>query len=272
MISTVIKLMLSGTLVVGFFIIFAGQASNVSKPLSSCLAEPEPDNDWESHRGPIESIRIEDAELALSDEPLLRQVTKFNDSEQKVEKILYRDDGVALPKSTYTYDSIGRIVKAHHYQVNGTILLEDTYAYDRDGWLKDQTQRNLEDDKILNHKVYSHDAKLNLTQVSEFDWDNKLRSRIGFIRDGQCRITEAFGYDPSGSIKAKIRFMYDDRNNVIASISNSSDGILEEQRKYEYRFDNRGNWIAQISSKLVKEGGREFYRTERATYRRFTYH
>ena len=272
MISTIIKLMLSGTLVVGFFIIFAGQAPKVSKPTSSCLAEPMSDDDWESHRGPVESIRISDTELGLSDKPLLRQVTKFNRIEQKVQKVLYRDDGVALPKSTFSYDSTGRIVKAHHYQVNGTISLEDTYAYDPDGWLKDETQRSLEDDKVLNRKVYSHDAKLNLTEVSEFDWDNKLRSRIGFIRDGQCRITEAFGYDPSGSIKAKIRFTYDDRNNVIESVSNSSDGIVEEKRKYEYRFDNRGNWIAQISSKLVKEGGKEFYRAEHATYRKFTYH
>src|SRR5258705_11788002 len=83
--------------------------SHCRQPISSCMAEPEPDNDWnwDSHIGSVESIRIEDAELGLSNKPLLRQITKFNRSGQKIEEALYRDDGVALPKTTDSYDSQG---------------------------------------------------------------------------------------------------------------------------------------------------------------------
>ena len=246
--------------------------SNCRQQISSCMAEPEPDNDWDSHIGSVESIRIEEGEVGLSDKPLLRKIMRFNRGGQKIEEVLYRDDGVALPKSTYSYDSTGHIIKAHHYQVNGSILLENTYTYDSDGWLKDDTQRRLDDDKLLSRKIYLQDAKLNLTQVSEFDWGDRLRSRIGFIRDGQCRIIEAYGYTPNGSIKAKIKFSYDDRNNVIESTSNSSDGSSEEKHKHEYEFDGRGNWIKRVSSKLVTEGGRKSYRAERATYRKLTYY
>jgi hypothetical protein len=235
------------------------------------MAEPEPDNDWDSHIGSVDSIRIEDAE-GLSDKPLLRQIIRFNRSGQKIEEVLYRDDGVALPKSTYSYDSTSHIIKAHYYQVNGSILLENTYTYDSDGWLKDDTLRRLDDEKVLSRKIYLQDAKLNLTQVSEFDWDDRLRSRIGFIRDRQCRIIEAYGFTSNGSIKAKVKFSYDDRNNVIESTSNSSDASPEEKRKNEYEFDVRGNWIKQVSSKLITEGSRKSYRVERATYRKFSYY
>jgi hypothetical protein len=52
------------------------------------------------HLGPVESVRIEDAEMFDADQPLLRQISQFNQQGQKIETVLYRDDGVALPKSS----------------------------------------------------------------------------------------------------------------------------------------------------------------------------
>lgn len=250
----------------------AGFAANCSHPVSQCQANPEPDLDWDDHLGPVESIRIEDAEMFYADKPLLRQISKFNRERQKIETVLYRDDGVALPKSTYSYDSTGRLTKAHHYQVNGAILLENTYTYNSDGTLKDDVQRNLEDNKILSRKLYSHDLKRNLTEVSEFDWDAKLRGRFGFVRDGQCRVVELYAYNLDGSVRAKGIPLYDDKSNVIESTVYSNTGTILEKRHNDYEFDQRGNWIKQVTSKWVVENGKGSYKPEHVTIRKITYY
>lgn len=253
-----------------FFV--AVSAANCSHPVSQCQARAEPDSDWYDHHGPVESIRIEDAEMFYADKPLLRQISKFNRQGQKIETVLYRDDGVALPKSTYSYDSTGRLIKAHHYQVNGSILLENTYTYNSDGTLKDDVQRNLEGNKILSRKLYSHDLKRNLTEVSEFDWDSKLRGRFGFVRDGQCRVIELYAYNPDGSVRAKAAPLYDDKNNVIESIVYSNTGAVLEKRHNDYEFDQSGNWIKQVTSKWVVENGKGSYKPDHVTIRKITYY
>src|SRR6266566_1934592 len=100
-----------GAIALVALITVAGSTANCRHPVSQCQANPEPDPDWDDHLGPVESIRIEDAEMFYADKPLLRQITKFNRQGQKIEMVLYRDDGVALPKSTYSYDATGRLTK-----------------------------------------------------------------------------------------------------------------------------------------------------------------
>lgn len=241
--------------------------------VSPCQANPEPDLDWNDHVGPVDSIRIEDAEMFYADKPLLRQITKFNRKGQKVETVLYRDDGVALPKSTYSYDAAGRLLKAHHYQVNSTIWLENTYTYNADGTLKDDIQRNLgESNKVITRKSYSHDVKRNLTEISEFDWDGKLREHFGFVRDEQCRIIEAYGYNKDGSVRTKAVPVYDEKNNVIESTVYSDTGAILERQRFDYEFDQRGNWIKQATSKWVVENGNGLFKPQHVTLRKFTYY
>ncbi len=239
---------------------------------NSCQAMPINGSDWDDHVGPVESIRVEDVELGLGGEPSLRKVIKFNSRGQKIEAVGYRDDGVALPKSTYSYDSMGRISKAHHYNVYGSIYLENTYTYRLDGSLKDDVQRNLEDNNILSRTVYSFDQKSGLTEVSHFDWNDKLRSRIGFVRDGQCRVTEAHGYIAYSSLKGKVILFFDGNGNVNGSVAYSSDGSIKERMKADYEFDDRGNWFKQVRSIWVVEGGKGSFEPDHATYRKFTYH
>lgn len=260
-----------GAVVLVALVVVAGSTANCRHPVSSCQANPEPGLDWDDHLGPVESIRIEDAEMFYADKPLLRQIAKFNRQGQKIETVLYRDDGIALPRSTYSYDVTGRLTKAHHYQVNGSIWLENTYTYNSDGTLKDDIQRDLEENKVITRKSYSHDPKRNLTEISEFDSDGKLRDRFGFVRDAQCRIIEAYGYNPDGSVRMKAIPIYDDKNNVIDSTVYYNTGAISERGHFDYEFDQRGNWIKQVSSKWVTENGKGFYKPEHVTFRRFTY-
>jgi hypothetical protein len=250
----------------------AVSTANRRNAVSQCQANPEPDLDWDDHLGNVESIRIEDAEMFYADKPLLRQISKFNRQGQKIETVLYRDDGVALPKSTYSYDSTGRLIQAHHYQVNGSIWFENTYTYNSDGTLKDDIQRDLQENKIITRNSYSHDLKRNFTDVSEFDSVAKLRERYGFVRDGKCRVIELYGYNADGSVRAKAIPVYDDNNNVSDSIVYSNAGAILEKRHNDYELDQRGNWIKQVSSKWVAGKVTGSYKPEHVTIRKIVYY
>jgi hypothetical protein len=138
--------------------------------------------------------------------------------------------------------------------------------------LQDDIQRNLDDNKVLSRKLYSHDLKRNLTEVSEFDWDAKLRGRFAFVRDGQCRVVEIYGYNPDGSVRVKATPIYDEKNNVIDSTVYSNVGTIIERSHNDYEFDQRGNWIKQISSKWIVEDGKGSYKPEQITVRKITYY
>ncbi len=90
----------------------AGAMVNCRHPLSSCLPNPEPDLDWNDHLGPVESIRVEDAEMFYADKPLLRQTSKFNRQGQRIETVLYRDDGILeRRRNDYEFDERGNWIK-----------------------------------------------------------------------------------------------------------------------------------------------------------------
>jgi hypothetical protein len=237
-----------------------------------CEGEPEPTNDWDDRLGPVQSIRIEDAELGLSDKPFVRQTSTFNREGHKIEQVQYRDDGVALPKTTYSYDQSGRLSQEHIYQINGTVYLEETYTYSSNGQLTEQVQRSLDDNHVLRRRVYSHDPKRRYTEVSEFDWGEKLRGRIGFIRDSKCRLVEAFDYRPDNAIGRRMVMSYDEKGNLAESVLYSSDGGVAGKEKNEYVFDTRGNWTRQTKSKWVTENGKSFYKPTDITYRTITYY
>jgi hypothetical protein len=73
------------------------------------------------------------------------QTSQFDRDGKKVEKFNYRTDGVALPKTTYSYDKNGVLLKESHYSaVSGQPYLETIYVYDSQGRLKEEIGKNIE--------------------------------------------------------------------------------------------------------------------------------
>jgi hypothetical protein len=93
-----------------------------------------PDDDLDEFVGKVKSINVEIEEHEFTTHFMdfgnrykrkLFQTSQFDRDGRRVEKFHYRTDGVPLPKTTYSYDSNGVLLKEHHYSaVSGEPYLE----------------------------------------------------------------------------------------------------------------------------------------------------
>ena len=203
----------------------------------------------------------------------LFQTSKFDRDGKRVEKFHYRIDGVALPKTTYSYDSNGVLLKENYYSaVSGEPYLETIYTYDSQGKLKQEISRNIEDNKVFSRKLYSHDLKRNYTEVVEYNSDSVVRGKLGFSWNNQGKVSEVIGFSPKGEILGKGTISYDEKGNIAEMVCSPSDGSPERREKYTYDFDGQGNWVKKTLYHWVTEEGKSKYKLMNITYRTMVYY
>lgn len=242
----------------------------------------EPDDDLDEFVGKVKTIHVETEEhefathfmdLGNRYKRTPFQTSQFDREGKKIEKFNYRTDGVPLPKTTYTYDKNGVLLKENHYSaVSGRPYFENVYVYDSQGKLKEVIHQNIEDNKVLSRKLYSHDVKRNYTEVTEYDWDNVLRRKEGFIWNNQGKVSEIIAFFPNGEIAGKGAVTYDEKGNIVGMVISPSDGSLVGKEKVTYEFDGQGNWIKKTHYRWVTEEGKSFYKLMNITHRALTYY
>jgi len=266
---------------------FIGGIVVVKPPLLSLSSSvqktfKEPENDLDEFVGSVKTINVEIEEhefitdfidLASRYKRKLFQISQFDREGKKVEKVNYRTDGVPLPRTTYTYDKNGVLLKENHYNaVSGQPYLETIYIYDLQGRLKEVIGKNIEENKILSRKLYTHNEKKNYTEITNYDWDNVLRGKIGFIWNNEGKVSEIIGFSPKGEILGKGRITYDEKGNIVEMVFSPSDGSPMKREKYTYEFDGHGNWVKKNLYYWVTEEGKSFYKLMNITYRIITYY
>jgi hypothetical protein len=239
----------------------------------------EPEDDLNEFVGTVKSIHVEIEEHEFTSHFMdfanrykrqPHQTSQFDRDGKKIEKFNYRTDRVPLPKTTYSYDKNGTLLKENHFSaVSGKPYLETVYVYDSQGRIKEEIGKNIEDNKLLSRKLYSHDEKRNYTEVADYNWDNVLRGKIGLVWNNQGKVSEVFGIWPKGG---KGTFTYDEKGNVAEITFFPADGSAVKKEKYTYEFDERGNWIKKTLYHWVSEEGKSFYKLMIITYRTISYY
>jgi hypothetical protein len=242
----------------------------------------EPEDDLDEFVGKVKSIQVDIEEHEFTSHFMdfgnrykrhRFQTSQFARDGKKVEKFNYRIDGVALPKTTYSYDENGVLLKESHYSaVSGKPYLETIYVYDSQGRLKEEIGKNIEENKILSRKLYSHDEKRNYTEVADYDWNNVLRGKSGFIWNSQGRVSEILGYSPQGDILGRGLVTYDQKGNVAEMKFSPANGSAEKKEKYTYEFDKRGNWIKKTLYHWLTQEGTSSYKLMNITHRTLIYY
>jgi hypothetical protein len=242
----------------------------------------EPDDDLDEFVGKVKSITVETEEHELTTHFMdfgnrykrkLFQTTQFDRTGKTVEKFHYRRDGVALPKTTYSYDSNGVLLKESHYSaLSGKPYFEIVYVYDSQGKLKEKIDRNIEDNKVFSRKLYSHDLRRNHTEVVEYDSDNIVRGKIGFIWNNQGKATEIISFSPKGEILGKGTITYSEKGYIAEMVYSLSDGSPEKREKYTYDFDGQRNWVKKTLYQWVTEEGKSTYKLMNITHRTIVYY
>lgn len=199
--------------------------------------------------------------------------TQFDQDGKKIEEVHYRSDGVPLPKTTYSYDENGVLLKENHYSaLSGEPYLETTYVYDSSGRIKEESSRDIEEKKILSRTLYAHDEKSNFTEVADYDSGDVLRERYRFVWNNQGKVSEIVGFAPDGATLGKQIVKYDEGGNVVETILTTAGELAVKKKKYSYEFDDHGNWTRKTLYHWVREKGKSFYKLMNITYRTITYY
>lgn len=201
------------------------------------------------------------------------QTSQFDRQGRRIEKFNYRTDGVPLPKTTFTYDADGVLLREnHHSAVSGKPYLETIYVYDSKGRVSEEIGKNIEDGKVFSRKLYSHNEAENYTDIQDYDSDDVLRGKIRFGWDEQGRVREVATYSPSGDVRGKGTVTYDERGNLSGIILTATDDSGAKREKYTYELDGQGNWTKKTLYHWVTEKGKSSFKLMNITHRTITYY
>ncbi|HYP29594.1 MAG TPA: hypothetical protein VE262_22975 [Blastocatellia bacterium] len=276
------------TLLILVFGVFAGGLVALVNPPFLSQPSPaqgrfkEPGDDLDEFVGNVKSIDVEIEKHRFTTHVLdfgslykrkLFQTSHFDRDGKKIEGFDYRMDGVPLPKTTYSYDKNGVLLKENHYSaVSGRPYYETVYIYDSQGRLKEEVGKSIEDGRVLSRRLYSHDEKGNYTEVVEYDSDNALRGKIGFIWNDRSKVDEVIGFSPEGEVMGKQTITYDEKGNIAGIVFYPSDGSSVEMEKRTYEVDEQGNWVKKTLYYWVTKDGESFYELMNITYRTIAYY
>jgi len=240
----------------------------------------EPDDELDQFIGKVKSITVETETHEFTTHfmdfgnrykrvPL--RTTQFDRAGKKVESVHYRIDGVALPKTTYSYDSNGVLLKGTFYSaLSGEPYVETVYGYDSQGALTEVIERNIKDNKVFSRKLYSQD--LNYLDLVEYDSDNVVRGKVRFSLNNQDKVREVVSFSPQGKILGKEIISYDENGNRAGMVLLPSDGSPKTREKYTYNLDGRGNWVKKTLYHWTTRKGKSLYELISITYRTIVYY
>lgn len=234
---------------------------------------------YEKARGPIDTVNVE-RETLISEghtlftnrgKPFLFATYRYDRTGRLVEKNFYRTDGVALPKTTFDYDRDGKFLRENHFSaVSKKPYLETNYVY-QDGLLKESVGRNIEDGKSLSKKVFTYDAARRYFEFLETYSYNSPALRVGFKQDEKCRFAEVFGFGRDGKVAGRNVIEFNDSDDAVAVTSYSGDGAVIGKRRYEYKFDEHGNWVEQSDLSWREKDGKFEWVVVEIAYRKIKY-
>src|SRR2546425_11912649 len=86
--------------------------------------------------------------------------------------------------------------------------------------------------------------------------------------DPKGRKIDSVAYSVEGTtLPGKEQYQYDDKGNIIEMVLRADDGSILSKEKYDYEFDEFGNWKKMTSSVGVYESGKLSYEPVELTYR-----
>lgn len=130
--------------------------------------------------------------------------------------------------------------------------------------------------------VYTYDNRSRRAEHVNYRAYGTTQSRSIVIFDDRGRVAETKSYNADGALSGWNRIKYEERGNQVESAHFKEDGTLVgvQQRGcsylhklvFTYEFDSAGNWIKQVISKPVLQGGRFSLAPYAFKYRTITYY
>ncbi len=251
-----------------FFVVVGYAQQNTSDcQKMDFLNDEEIDIHASSFVGEIKEIKILEKNLE-SDEPqeIIRTI-KFDDKGRIKETFLTNARIKMYGRTVYSYDAQNRIIKKTSYNPDGSAVTENVFGYNVNGGLELKAVQNAVTKKVIMKTEYKYESPELYSQY----YDGKFARRIKLTKDEKCRIVESNLYKEDKSVENKLTTSYDDKNNVVESIVFAPNGRTIEKRKYEYEYDNNGNWIKKNIYEWTFRDGDKPYTLIQTMQRTITY-
>jgi len=167
----------------------------------------------------------------------------------------------------YTYNQNGKITKEKLVTPAGLPISDVEYQYDKNqnvvekrfidahGKIIVQVKSNFESNKLIEelqldsmaHQIgkirYSYNKDgLNIEMTSYSPQDKMVkRTRYSYLANRQVGQTSL--YNEHDELSSKIIYKYDNQGNMILKQTLNQPGEITEKRTFNYKYDNRHNWI-----------------------------
>jgi len=200
----------------------------------------------------------------------LRSIYERNAHGKIAVKKSFDEAGVLQSQVVYIYDEKANRTEERHLDKDGRLLLKFIKTYDTSG--HEVETKSYSGDGSLKSKWQSvYDQKGNLVLHSSFTdcvADQNCRTleyKAVNTYDSQGNLTESLILKSDGKIDEKRVNRYDSANHLIEKATFNADGSLREKEVYSYKFDESGNWIERVTSKLNANSRLEQASTNRRT-------
>lgn len=217
--------------------------------------------------GQVKEIKILEKNLESDSLQEVTTTIKFDKKGKITETFLTNSRIKMYGRTVYSYDDKNRIVKKTFYNPDGSAVSEDIYGYNSSGNLESQIKQNAVKKNVIFKTEYKYESPESYLQY----YAGKFARRIKLTKDKRCRIIESNLYKENNNLENKITTSYDEKDNITEQIVYSPNERPIEKTKYEYEYDNNGNWIKQNIYEWTFRDGESPYKLTRTKQRTFTY-
>ena len=163
-----------------------------------------------------------------SDSLLLRKyIYLYNKDENLIEQTVYDTTNRISRKLKNKFDIYGNLIESNDYDLEGDLLSNSTYTIDEIGNYAENNSNKFYSEFLRFHHSSLYNAKGNI-----------IEERIN--HKALNEILTLFLYDNSGNL-TQIKFTYPN-----SKVANFIKDTAYSDIRYEYQYDEIGNWISQI--------------------------
>jgi hypothetical protein len=174
-----------------------------------------------------------------------KKLFKYDNDRNLIELNIFDASNDLSGSYKYNYDVSGNKTGSKYYGTDNSFKKRESYKYDNKGNAIEQIEYNSNDRLILRH-VYKYDGKGNQVESSTYSSLASLEERYTHKYDDKGNRIETNAYDSNGNLESKGTWTYDKYNNPIQNNWFNKKGVLSSAYRYEYEYDQQGNWIKKI--------------------------
>ncbi len=197
-----------------------------------------------------------------------KQVIFYYPDGRAKESLVYRNEDRLLIRMLYDFSGGGNRMEIIIYGDDGSIVSKEVRGLDRSTSLIEGDRRD-KDGNIQERLVATKDAA---GRTGETRTSFKSGAVSGEVKTVilSARQNERQFYDAEGILKLKIVTTVDHKGEWVERATYDGNGKLVKKDSYERKYDEKGNWIKQVVSKWNPQSGKS--EPTEIHYRTITYY